>query len=508
MQEEESVMTLHATAADWTNHHHHHLDASVHHALQETLEEVGEEGSDMNILAVTLSNVFLFFLIFGLSATVSISHLKKQLHNKFALLTGVGMQFVIMPLLGFATVMILKQGDDGFTQAMGMTLLVVTSSPGGSYSNWWCSLFNADLALSVAMTAVSTMLSIGMLPANLVLYSHLAYGSSMDEDNDIVAAIDFGMLFVSLGVVMGAILLGLYASYKTANVTFQRWANRGASLSGVALIVVSALLSSVGTETNFWNQHWKFYVGVAMPCLIGLSVANIISRSLRLPRPECVAISIECCYQNTGIATSIAVTMFTDPEDRAQALAVPLFYGAVEAFVIMIYCIWAWKAGWTKAASKDSICKVIGKSYEVDELEHELEDAARAAEAHSARSVVVEGDDGPDTPGKQDRSPTRSKDDDLEDLPRILEEEAPHPKRWYQFWKKKKKPVVVIDEFDEIGLRDEASPSKYGYARSRLTSEDNTVATGITDRPRLASDDNLLPDSPPNQRQKLRKGKR
>ena len=68
-----------------------------------------------------------------------------------------------------------------------------------------------------------------------------------------------------------------------------------------------------------------------------------------------------------------------DPEERAQALAVPLFYGAVEAFVIMIYCIWAWKAGWTKASSKDSICKVIGKSYEVDELEHEMEDAARAA---------------------------------------------------------------------------------------------------------------------------------
>ena len=122
-------------------------------------------------------------------------------------------------------------------------------------------------------------------------------------------------------------------------------------------------------------------------------------------------------------------------------------------------------------------------------------------------------DDGPDTPGKQDRLPPRVSEDDLEDLPRILEEETHHPKRWYQFWKKKKKqpsssPVVIDDEFDKVGLRDEASPSKYGYARSRLTSEDNTVATGTTDRPRLASDDNLLPDTPsPNQR-KLRKGKR
>jgi hypothetical protein len=99
-----------------------------------------DETTSMEILSKVLSNVFLFFLIFGLSATVDMKNLKRQLTNKFAIGCGVAMQFLIMPFLGFLAVVALR--EQGLTEAMGITLLVVTSSPGGSYSNWWCSTFN------------------------------------------------------------------------------------------------------------------------------------------------------------------------------------------------------------------------------------------------------------------------------------------------------------------------------------------------------------------------------
>lgn len=328
-------------------------------------DPVESSSSSSSLVATIISNCLLFCLIFGLSATVSIDSLKRQLSNKFAILAGIGVQFLVMPLLGFLAV-IIRQGD-GFTHAMGISLLVVTSSPGGSYSNWWCSLFNAEIALSVAMTAISTILAVGMLPGNLLFYSHLAYGINKAEDMNVVASLDFGTLFISLGIVMGGIILGLYASYKIRNNTFSRWANSIATLSGVALVLVSVVLSNSGTESKLWNKSWKFYVGVAVPCLFSMAGANIISRAFRLSGPERVAISIECCYQNTGIATSVAVTMFTDPEIRAQAVAVPLFYGMVEVVVIAIYSIIAWKAGWTKAPANENFCVVISKTYEVED---------------------------------------------------------------------------------------------------------------------------------------------
>lgn len=338
------------------------------------LEEANDEPSSSGgkLFSAIVTNVLLFFLIFGLSATVEITHLKSQLHNKWAIITGVAMQFLIMPALGFFAVLMLRDAE--FTEPMAITLLVVTASPGGSFSNWWCSLFNADLALSVAMTAVSSLLSVGLLPANLFLYSYLAFvvvPGDEGKDINIFDALDFKAIYIALGVVMGGVLLGLFAGYTHGSAKFHKRANQFGSFCGLLLIFFSMFLGSGGGggNTNFWSLPWSFYVGVAFPCLVGMLLANIISRFFELSPPETVAISIECCYQNTAIAISVAASMFSDPTARTEAISVPLFYGFVEAILIGIYCLFAWKAGWTKAPANEKLCVVITKTYEIEDDE-------------------------------------------------------------------------------------------------------------------------------------------
>lgn len=85
----------------------------------------------MGTFAEVGSSVLLYLLVFGMSATVDVAHLRKQLRNRNALLTGISLQFVILPFLGFIVVKVLDM-----SAPMGIALLVVTSSPGGSYSNW------------------------------------------------------------------------------------------------------------------------------------------------------------------------------------------------------------------------------------------------------------------------------------------------------------------------------------------------------------------------------------
>jgi len=329
-------------------------------------DDEDEDNGKKEFLAKILTNVFLFLLVFGLSASVPVRQLRKQLTNVWALVTGCAMQFLIMPLMGFISIMFFKAiGSDDFTKSMGLTLMVVTASPGGSYSNWWCSLFNADLALSMAMTAVSTIISLGALPINLLIYSHLAYGMHDDGADNVVQALDFKALFLSLGIVMTALLSGLFSSYMLENKTFMTWANRGASLSGIALILASMFLSTGGDE-SFFDQDWKFYVGVAFPCFMGLILSNVFCQTcVRLKNPECVAIAIECCYQNIGIATSVAITMFSDRNEQAQALAVPIFYGLVQTILVGSYSVLSWKLGWTYSPPNESLCTVISTSYQI-----------------------------------------------------------------------------------------------------------------------------------------------
>jgi len=176
-------------------------------------------GLDIDLLEVT-SQCLLFCLVFGMSATVDIGCMIAQAKNTKAILCTIFLQFVMLPFLGFVAVKALN-----LNAAMGITLLVITSSPGGSYSNWFCSMFNADLALSVTMTAISTLLSIFMLPLNLLLYSSLAYNA------DVIAQLNWVSIFISIAIVIIAISLGLYCSEKFNSHNFNLHANRVSSFA-------------------------------------------------------------------------------------------------------------------------------------------------------------------------------------------------------------------------------------------------------------------------------------
>ena len=139
-----------------------------------------------------------------MSSSTRFETVKRRMRDKTGIIIGLSCQFIIMPFVGFCATQLIEL--DPIYQLM---LLIVCSSPGGSYSNFMCSVANADLALSVAMTAASTCLSVVFLPLNLLLYSHLALGKQDSLQN-----LDWEDFSLSLGVVVFGIVLGLYCSYK------------------------------------------------------------------------------------------------------------------------------------------------------------------------------------------------------------------------------------------------------------------------------------------------------
>ena len=168
----------------------------------------------------------------------------------------------------------------------------------------------------------------------------------------------------------------------------------------IALVIVSAVFSSSGSDEdssidgdserfNPWKQDWTVYVCVALPCVGGLVLANIVSKCAKLDNPEVVTLSVECCYQNVGIATSAVLAMFDDKDEIAAAMFVPLFYGLVEMGVLGIYCILAWKLGWTKAPKDENMCLVLTKTYEISEEEEKEEAENDNADMESQRQKSV-----------------------------------------------------------------------------------------------------------------------
>jgi len=303
-----------------------------------------------------LSFIFLFFVMFALSVKTPA---REASRNERALSTGSLMQFVVIPLSGFLMVLLLKQTDAGFTKAMGFTLLVVTSSPAGLYSNWWSSIFNVDVELSIAMTFFSTFLCLAMLPLNLAIYTNILDGMSRQ--------VHYGTVFTMLGFIMAALLGGRIASYRIkGSKTFIKRAHQLAFLSTKGMIILFYILSSFnGTHINFWNQDGRIYVGALFINLVGIFLTNVFSQYVaKIEKPQCVTLSIECTFKNTAIAMTLALAMFDDPESKAQALAIGIIYTLTQKFTMLTYCLIAWKMGWTNAPSDRSLWIILVHSYE------------------------------------------------------------------------------------------------------------------------------------------------
>lgn len=321
----------------------------------------------------------LFFLVFGLSATVDVrAAWRERERYKRGVVCGLCCQFVLLPFIGFCVVKAFDLGE-----LVGVTLLVVTSSPGGSYSNFWCSILNADLALSVAMTAASTVLSVAFLPLNLLIWVNLAYARGATSD------LRWEGLFAGIAVVILAVGAGLLASYaledgaKASRAARARNAfNTLGQVSGLALMAASALVSS--RDEPIWDKKPSFYVACATPFALGLLLSLAAAKVARLEGPERCAVAVECAYQNPGIATTVALNMFEG--DRAsRAVGVPLYYGIVEAFGIGVFLLVAWKRGMTHAPADAPLLAVLRKNWQ--EI-NKQEAAARDVEVPPPASPV------------------------------------------------------------------------------------------------------------------------
>lgn len=342
-----------------------------------------------------VSNTLLFTLVCSLAATVDVSSALKRPRQ---LVKGVSIamfcQFLLLPFVGFVSVRIFD-----LDAIDGVMLQVVVSSPGGAYSNWWCSLFNADLSLSVAATACSTLLSAALLPLNLLIYVSASYGSS------ILDGLRWDLLLLAVGVVTAAVSCGLLLSWHIARVGrgsvgigvggMGREETRRRQLlyyvgnvAGLCLVSFSLFFSSV--DEPVWDKPLLFYAAVGTPALAAVLASTAIASlpCLRLSKPERVAVVIECLFQNIGIANSIALSAFSGAE-ASRAAGTPLFYGACQFILIPLYLLASWRLGWTYAPASEPFWRMLRDSYQ--HLRDEPRQARPASRVDSPHGNPVEG---------------------------------------------------------------------------------------------------------------------
>ncbi|MBP5776071.1 MAG: bile acid:sodium symporter family protein [Prevotella sp.] len=240
----------------------------------------------------TVINYLLGVVMFGMGLTLNLQDFKVVFSRPKDVIAGCLAQFTIMPLLawGLSTLFAL---DDALT----LGVVLVGCCPGGTASNVITYLAKGDLALSVGMTGVSTILAPFLTP----LLTWLLAGKTVDVD--IVSMFLSILWVVILPIIVGFIVKRLWPKFTEAAVAYLP-AVSSLAIAFIVMIIISA------------NAH-KLLLGglvivvvVMLHNLCGLGLGYLIGRLMRLSTSKRKAISIEVGMQNSGLASSLATIHF------------------------------------------------------------------------------------------------------------------------------------------------------------------------------------------------------
>lgn len=231
-------------------------------------------------------------VMFGMGLTLKPGDFKPVLMRPKDIIIGEFAQFIVMPLVAWILCRILDLPAE-----LALGVILVGCCPGGTASNVICYLANGDIALSVAMTGVSTLLAPLVTPA-------LVYLLAGEEVNvDVI-----GMFLSIVEVVIVPILLGF-----VANRYLGRFTEKVTPLLPLVSTIAIALIIGIVVSHNSANiLSCSLLVGVAVILhnILGLALGYLAGRMMGLPHSKRTAIAIEVGMQNSGLATSLAATHF------------------------------------------------------------------------------------------------------------------------------------------------------------------------------------------------------
>lgn len=252
--------------------------------------------------------LLLSLIMFSMGMTLKTGDFKLVLTKPFPVIVGVLAQFLIMPVLAFAIALVF-----GLSPELAAGLVLVGSCPGGTASNVMVYLSRGDLALSVVMTTISTLLAPIMIPLWIFTLAQKWI------------SVDFWSLMGSAAqIVLLPILLGLLA-----NIFFKKTVERlvdyvpSLAVYSIALIIAALVAVNSSKMLELYGLHLLF-LAVILHNLLGLILGYAFARLLSLPQAQIRTIALEVAMQNSGLGAVLALA----------------YFGPIAALPSIIFSIW------------------------------------------------------------------------------------------------------------------------------------------------------------------------
>lgn len=266
-------------------------------------------------------------LMVGLGTTLSIADFRRAFTQPRGVLIGLGSQYGWMPLLGYSAARLLELPNE-----MAVGLLVMTCASGGNASNMFSWFARADVALSVSMTAIASVLSVFAMPLLLAAYARPFTGADLQMPYREIVATLVGML----------VPLALGMMVRHFRPTWADRFERPGMLSGAAMLAIVVWVGAPDLIANARAMSGAMLGSCIGVAVLGMLLGFLAARMGGLPRAQRRAVAFETGIQNTPVV--IAIVLMSFPADQQQTiLQMPLVYAMLVLLLALVVTL-LWRA--------------------------------------------------------------------------------------------------------------------------------------------------------------------
>lgn len=274
-----------------------------------------------------------FVIMFGLGAGLTPRDFRLAFRRPWGLVIGWVTQFGLMPLIAFGLVAtLLFQLPMEYAGPVALGALLMGSVPAGTTSNIFTYFSKGNLALSVIMTTHSTLWAILMTPLVLVLYGRQLFPEGSELQIPLLNIV------VTLVILLVPVVLGMLIRRYSANV--------GAVLEllgGFFGLFFIVFLMATWVPRN-WGllsaTPWQTYAVAIGLGLLGIAIAYVLSRVIRIHPMNARTIALETGIQNGPLAIAIVLLSFSGHPDIGLILIIPALYSLFIVVVSTLVTFW------------------------------------------------------------------------------------------------------------------------------------------------------------------------
>ena len=277
----------------------------------------------------------MFFIMFSLALSLKTSAFKAIVSNPLSFYLGLVLQLIGMPLIGFIIALSVP-----FPVEVKVGIVLITCLPSAVTSNYLSKKMGGDVALSISLTAVSSLIAFLTIPIIIKIYFYFVI---QDQSIIIFQTSLIGTSFKLFAIVTIPVILGIIF-----NTIFDEFSKKiDPIFDKLSLIVFLFIIGVAVYQDLYLIPEYFRYAGIKtiLIFIIAFIMCITLSKLFKLNEKDKITVTLETTLQNGGIGIVIGALMFDNPKFIFPVAAYALLQ---YLFILIYYSFVRFKKGYEK----------------------------------------------------------------------------------------------------------------------------------------------------------------